>query len=531
MRGARIRGTASRLALIAAMLAASTAAAQEGQAEEGQAVAASQTAGAAQPRPNINPYDRDIAMTVPLNFNSRVLGEMPVLLTRDDRFIVESAGFQRLINPLLTPEAQAELAARLEGVESFAPEEINTTGIRLEYDPDQLAVLVLRIDPTKRSVESLFQGGRPDDPGVAPEDFSAYLNTNMLVQRRNSTGEVGTPSLYLNGAMRFRNLVFETDVQGREDLLTGDYEVDRRYARFVYDQPEAFRRWYLGDLDPETRGRQGYVQMGGVGVARQRQRFESFRNNVLAGGRQLVLQEASTVRVLRNGVFVREFRLDPGQYDLSNLPLETGSNDVQLEIQNESGRMETVSYSAYLDAIDLEPGDYEYGAYLGVTNSGLFGTPDYSDGELAFTGYWRKAFENRPALGIGLQASEEVQNLTGQTQVILKNGARARLDLSVSNSDYGQGYAYALSYDLAVDRGDTYDSWTFVADYTSEDYSSLGNASGQNPISWIFTGAYSHRFSADWLANATASYRMSRSTFMDDSYTLSATTTYRVTPA
>jgi outer membrane usher protein len=243
-----------------------------------------------------------------------------------------------------------------------------------------------------------------------------------------------------------------------------------------------------------------------------------------------VLQESSTVRVLRNGVFVREFRLDPGQYDLSNLPLETGSNDVQLEIQNESGRTETVAYSAYLDAIDLEPGDYEYGAYLGVTNTGLFGSPEYSDGELAFTGYWRKAFENRPALGIGLQASDKVQNLTGQSQIILKNGARARLDVSASNSDRGAGYAYALSYDLAVDRGDTYDSWTFVADYTSEDYASLGNATAQNPISWIFTGAYSHRFSVDWLANATVSYRMSRSALLDDSYTLGATTTYRVTP-
>ena len=525
-RGETIRGTASSIALVAAMLAGAGAA----RAENEQNLAGGTPVDAAQQRPNINPYDRDIAMTVPLNFNRRVLGEMPVLLTRDDRFIVESAGFKRLIDPLLTPEAQAELAARLEGVESFAPEEINTTGIRLEYDPDQLAVLVLRIDPTKRSIESLFQGGRPDEPGVAPEDFSAYLNTNMLVQRRNSTGDVATPSVYLNGAVRFKHLVFETDIQGREDLFTGDYEVDRRYARFVYDEPEAFRRWYLGDMDPETRGRQGYIQMGGVGVARQRQRFESFRNNVLAGGRQLVLQEASTVRVLRNGVFVREFRLDPGQYDLSNLPLETGSNDVQLEIQNESGRTETVAYSAYLDAIDLEPGDYEYGAYLGVTNTGLFGSPEYNDGELAFTGYWRKAFENRPALGIGLQASEQVQNLTGQSQIILKNGARARLDASVSNSDRGDGYAYALSYDLAVDQGDTYDSWTFVADYTSEDYASLGNATAQNPISWIFTGAYSHRFSADWLANATASYRMSRSAFLDDSYTLGATTTYRVTP-
>ncbi len=527
MGGAKIRGTASRIALIAAMLAAPTGMAH---AESDQDLPGGASIAVAQQRPNINPYDRDIAMTVPLNFNRRVLGEMPVLLTRDDRFIVESAGFQRLINPLLTPEAQAELAARLAGVESFAPEEINTTGIRLEYDPDQLAVLVLRIDPTKRSIESLFQGGRPDEPGASPEDISAYLNTNMLVQRRNSTGDVAAPSVYLNGAVRFKNLVFESDVQGREDLFTGEYEVDRRYARFVYDEPEAFRRWYLGDMDPETRGRQGYIQMGGVGVARQRQRFETFRNNVLAGGRQLVLQEASTVRVLRNGVFVREFRLDPGQYDLSNLPLETGSNDVQLEVQNESGRTETIAYSAYLDAIDLEPGDYEYGAYLGVTNTGLFGSPEYNDGELAFTGYWRKAFENRPALGVGLQASEQVQNLTGQSQIILKNGARARLDASVSNSDRGGGYAYALSYDLAVDQGDTYDSWTFVADYTSEDYASLGNATAQNPISWIFTGAYSHRFSADWLANATASYRMSRSAFLDDSYTLGATTTYRVTP-
>ena len=112
-------------------------------------------------RRDINPYDRDIPMTVPLNFNSRVLGELPVVLTRDDRFIVESAGFKVLIDPLLTPEAQAELAARIRGIDSFAPEEINDTGISLDYDAEQLAVLVLRIDPTKRSVESLFRGGRP----------------------------------------------------------------------------------------------------------------------------------------------------------------------------------------------------------------------------------------------------------------------------------------------------------------------------------------------------------------------------------
>lgn len=481
-------------------------------------------------RRNINPYDRDIAMTVPLNFNRRVLGELPVLLTRDDRFIVESAGFQALLEPLLTPEARAELAANLAGVENFAPEEINDTGIQLDYDPEQLAVLVLRIDPTKRSVEDLFQGSRPEEPGLPPEDFSAYLNANLTIDRRQSTGEVSQPSIFLNGAMRYKRLVLEADVQGREDIFSGDYDIVRRYARLVYDQPEDYRRWHVGDLDPEVRGRQGFVQMGGLGVSRQKARFDTFRNNVLSGGRQLVLQETSTVRVLRNGVFVREFQLDPGQYDLSNIPLDIGSNDVELEIRGPSGLTRSVAYSAYLDSIDLEPGDYEYGAYLGVINRSFIGSPDYSDGEAIFSGFWRKAFENRPALGLGLQASEDSQVLSGQTQFYLRNGARLRLDGAASTGVAGSGYAYAVSFDHIVDLGDTYDSWTVAADYTSEDFSTPANPLAQNANSWIFSGGYTHQFSKDWLATVSGSYRMSRSDLIGDAYSINANTLYRFNP-
>ncbi len=495
------------------------------------AASVQQPAPAPAPRPNINPYDRDIAMTVPLNFNRRVLGELPVVLTADDRFIVNSDGFIRLISPLLTPEAQATLTRSLAGIESFAPEEINAAGIQLDYDPEQLAVLVLRIEPTMRVPEVLFQGGRPEDPELPPEDFSAYVNTNIAVQRRHSTGDIDTPSVFLNGAMRYKNLVFEADVQGRQNRFEDEYRLERRHARFVYDEPEAYRRWYLGDLDPDTRGRQGFVELGGLGVSRQKQRFESFRNNVLSGARQLVLQEASTIRILQNGAFVREFRLDPGQYDLSNLPLGAGSNDIEIEILNESGRRETVSYSAYLDSIDLEPGDYEYGAFLGLTSNSFFGSPDYSDGELAFTGFYRKAFVNRPALGIGLQASEAVQTVTGQTQFILRNGSRLRLDGSASNSDQvGAGYAFAVGYDHILDFGGTADSWTVVVDYVSEDFATIGNRFGNNPTSWSVSAGYARRFSTNWLGNLSASYRMSRDERRDDTYTINASTTYRLTP-
>lgn len=490
---------------------------------------AQQIAAATKDRPRLNPYGRDINITAPLQFNNRILGEVAVLLTQDDRFLVDSQDFLRFVKPLLTPEAEAALARTLEGRPTFEAGVLADAGIWLEYDPDQLALLVIKIDPANRVMESLYETGRAEAPADAPEPFSAYLNSNMVMSYRHADGDAPAPSLFLEGAARFGSVVFEADVQGSEDLFDGKYRVLRRYARMVYDQPEDFRRWYLGDLTPETRGRQGFVEMGGVGVSRQRLRFDTFRNNVLTGGRQLLLQEAATIRVLRNGVFQREFRLDPGQYDISGLPLDTGSNDVRLEIQSESGRVESLAYRAYVDAIDLEPGDYEYGAYLGVTSATSFGGRDYEDGRLAFSGFWRKAFVNMPAIGLGMQLSEDIQTMSGQSQVILRNGARLGVDGSLSNSPDGSGYAYALSYDYAADGGDSYSSWNFVADYTSEDYATIGGFFA-NPTSWTFSGSYSRRLSENWYGNLNASYRVSRSDVLDDAYSIGLSSTYRVNP-
>src|SRR5690606_34102465 len=171
------------------------------------------------------------------------------------------------------------------------------------------------------------------------------------------------------------------------------------------------------------------------------------------------------------------------------------------------------------------------GAYLGVMNNGFFGSPDYSGGEMAFTGYWRKAFVNRPALGLGLQASESVQTATGQSQLILDNGARIQLDLSGSQSDIaGAGYAAALSYDHIFERDGLADNWTVVAEFVSEDFTTLGNRFGNNPTSWSFSAGYARRLNIDWVANVSASYRMSRGNLRGDSYSINASTTYRITP-
>jgi outer membrane usher protein len=528
----RLRSAGSVIALGIGTLTANAAIAADQVGSGAPMVNFAQTAAqdpkASARRVDINPYDRDIEITAPLQFNRRVLGELPVLLTHDDRFVIGTEGFMALIGPLLTPEARAELSALLGDKPRFLPGDVAKSGITLEYDPEQLAVLVLTIAPEKRSVEILYQDRSPEEAGDPPVPFSAYLNFSSTVSRLSQTGDIEKPDIFLNGAVRYNNLVFEADAQARRDFVTDDYKFERRYARLVYDQPEQARRWFLGDLEPETRGRQSFVNMGGVGVVRQRQRFDSFRNNVLSGGRRLVLQEQSTIRVIRNGLFQREFTLDPGQYDISNLPLDTGSNNIELEVQGISGTRETFNYQAYLDTIDLEPGDYEYGAYLGVLDNGGFGNPDYSGGRPVFTGFWRKAFLNRPAIGFGTQLSEDVQNITGQTQILLSNSGRLRVDVGGSRrKNNGTGFAATLGYDQILGGTTGYDTLTVVLDYTSPKYATVGSIEGINPVSFNLGAAYTKRFTHKFFISTNASYRKSRSTLFNDSYSLSTTANYR----
>ena len=216
-------------------------------------------------RPDINPYDRDIEMTVPLNFQSSSLGDIPMLLTADDRFLLESASFLRLMQPVLNEEAHAALSAQLAPLTNFGPDDLGKTGVQLTYDPSTLAVVVVEVSAEQRAIQDIFAPPREDanDVSLQPADFSAYLNLSAVQTYVWEGSRADPPTINFDGALRFGRVVFEGDAQlGQQFGLTGDsYKFSRNYARLVYDQPEEYRRFFLGDLDPEVRGQQSFVEM------------------------------------------------------------------------------------------------------------------------------------------------------------------------------------------------------------------------------------------------------------------------------
>lgn len=482
-------------------------------------------------RPDINPYNRDIDMTVPLTFQSRSLGDIPLRLTADDRFLIESATFLRLMKSVLNDPAHIELSTKLEPLPQFGTDDLDQTGVQLTYDPSTLAVVVVEVSPEQLAVRNLFAPPRDDtnDISLEPASLSGFLNLSVAGTYIWEGSEIDPPTINFDGAVRLGPVVFEGDAQlGQRFGLTGDsYKLTRNFARLVYDEPEEFRRWFLGDLDPEIRGQQSFVSIGGVGVVRQKRRFNTFRSAILQSNRELIVQRDSTVRFLRNGSLYREIRLQPGRYDFSSLPLIAGSNDVDIQVTDNTGAVQNLSYQQYLDPIDLDPGDYEYGAYLGPTSRTFGRAPDYR-GPVAFSGFFRKAFVNRPAIGVGFQASKDVQTLTGQTQFVLGNGGRLLLDGGASNSDFaGQGFAGGVSYEHFIDRGGLSDSLTLRADYISPKFATLNNLEAINTTSATVSAQYTRQFNLKFLTTSTASYLKGRNG-LGDSYRIGTTGYYRL---
>lgn len=481
----------------------------------------------------MNPFGRDIGLTTPVNFGDQSLGEIPVTLTKDGHLVVQSQGFADAVSKLLNANGKARLAQQIKGRERLTLDELAGAGIEAHYDPSGLSIEITRIDPRLQAVQSLFKTPHDDDekPDIAPAHVSAFVNLSAVESHiwRGPLSGTRKPDFYFDGAMRIGSFVLEGEGQyASTNLLTANapYRLDRQYLRLVYDQPSNFRRWYAGDLTPDIRGLQGFVQMGGFGVSRERLRFDQFEPAILQGNRQIVLEQDSTVEVYRNGALYQQFHLAPGAYDVSSLPLITGSNDVNIQIRDNSGRVQTLNYQSYLDPIDLAPGDYEYSAYVGRVANRIGLSPIYS-GPIAFSGFFRKAFIDHPAIGVGLQASSAVQQLTGQTQFIVLGGSRLELEGGISHTVLGVGYAATAALDKILRRGDLTDSLSVQLNYTSRRFGGLGMDRPDDSAAFGASAVYARGITRDLTLLAGGNYLKARG-IAHDSYRVYTEAYYRL---
>ncbi|MGZ8345648.1 MAG: hypothetical protein ACXWUP_00915 [Allosphingosinicella sp.] len=422
------------------------------------------------------PSGRTISLSLPMVRNESVLGDVLVQVDPAGSIAIDSRSLRDELRVLLNDAGAARLEQAIAGDPFVSPSTLEAAGITLRYDPSRLELQIVRIDNSLRQVETIAPTipERERVPAAAPAPFSAYLNANLDLEYGDTEG-FSEPDLFLFGAARLGGIVLEADGAFTNSFDQG-YRFYRRGVRAVYDQPEQYRRFSAGDL------RLGSIPLfrtqfiGGVAVEKSRRVFDPFQPITRVGGRQIFLDSRSTVEVIVNGSPHRTFELEPGVYDLADLPLQFGSNDVQIVVRDEAGRQQITSFDYFFDQVDLIAGEDEYLAAVGVIARELSFEPEYSD-DPVFLGRYRRALSDRLILGGAAQLAGDRQVVAGEIRFV-PNVIPGSFDLQAGASLDGEtGFAARLGYRWAEANPATDRRISISLDYQSANFRLVGDRS------------------------------------------------------
>lgn len=318
----------------------------------------------------INTTQQDIELVVPVRERGP-LGQATIVIGKDDTVRIRAADLVGLLRNTITPTSAEALTNLADPQGYLTPEAVRGLGFDMVFDPALLDLAVtIPLEARQRQTFELGFDTSVTPPPVSAQQaaFAAYINYRASVDYLHQ--ESGSREAGLQAPR------FDLDINGTigpvafENLVTIDPDADntvqRNASRLILDQPDRALRWTAGDLLPEGDSFQSASDIAGVSVARLYSLRPNDRFVTSRSSRSITLREPSTVDVRINGATVRTLVLQPGTYDLRDLPLTQGANAVEIVVEGPSGGREVISFDFFSDTTLLAPGVDEFYLSAGV---------------------------------------------------------------------------------------------------------------------------------------------------------------------
>ena len=281
-----------------------------------------------------------------------------------------------------------------------------------------------------------------------------------------------------------------------------DYVFYRHGTRLVYDLPEEATRIRFGDIAPDITGFQTAPDLFGLSVQQSYAQLQPGKSIRPTGSHSFSIERPSSVDIVIDGVLFRHIKLAPGNYNLSDIPLRAGANDVKLIITDDAGAHQTLEFRAFSGGELLQPGISEWSFNAGVKSydrgavqqagspannalpsnvtvvgkSSAFQQREYLFDQPAVTGYYRTGVTTALTVETNGQADGRVAmggaGFATETIYGLFTG-----DVSASAS-YAGGAGFAVQLGYGYDRFDWFGPYKstlrLLGEYRSLDYETVG---------------------------------------------------------
>jgi hypothetical protein len=410
----------------------------------------------------LNRTGRPLLLPTSVRHDGSIIGDVLLTVAVDDSIQVERDALVALLTPHLNPQLIAVLATQPSAIPLVVLRSFE--GISLTYERGTLElVLVTTADSGTDQTLSL----RPrinGPPPLPPAPYSAYVNVTTLLNHAwespTSPGHSGL-SFNLEGAARFMDFVLEGEasLDGPLDSFICPVEASCTYAhssglkrqgtRLVKDLPEFNTRMVVGDLSYWGHPLQRGNDLVGFSVRHEAQKFGVNERLDSATTSMLSLDASADVEVIVNGAPLQRLRLKAGTYRLSDLPLNAGTNDVQLVVTTDTGERRIVRVKALNHDTMLAPGKNEWSFAAGVASYIRDHEREYVADDPVVNAHFRMGLNHQFTIGVHAQADAQVVMGGGGMLALTPFGLWGlSLAASMTTEDTDlTGYAATLSWE------------------------------------------------------------------------------------
>lgn len=332
------------------------------------------------------------SMQVPLYDGKRFVGEVHVRTSAQGTLQIGRVTVLELLGDILPDTTVASLQVRRG--DRLTLEELASLGVPLRYDEAGLALFTDFSADDRRS-ETITLSGRRRAPLAAtpPAGVSAIFNMSLETAHfweRDETAVRFSGEQVLNIEQFVIENEFDVDnaVQtngcSTQILCASDYYsgVKRRGTRLVRDFPDERLRLTVGDIRSPASliGRSNDI--AGVYLEHSHRKLAPDERVTGAGSSSFRLERPSRVEVSINGAMMQALDLPAGNYNLNDLPLQTGANHITLKIVDNQGIARTIELDRFAGDELLAEGKSEWTLAAGVPSYFDAGSLEYQQNDI-----------------------------------------------------------------------------------------------------------------------------------------------------
>ena len=404
----------------------------------------------AQPEDALSAQSPASRLTIPLIYEGIYRGDIPVAI-EGDRVAVWTNQFISLLGPQISPDLRDVLVSSATSPVSIDIAVLNRLGIDVRFDSETLELHVsVPLDAQGKMALSATEGQGWDERDFLPSSgFSA--SATLLLSQRHVWQSPSEPD-------GFKPVQVSADLAANIGGASGVFlfsqhtydgttrKLRRGNSQLIFDLADRAVRTTIGDVAPQPVGFQTAPLIGGISVQRAWNELQPLRNIRPSGQTSFVLDRPSTIDVVVNGAVVRSLQLQPGKYDLNDLPFLNGLNQVELYVQDEQGRRLLTSFSQFYTAQLLARGLLDFNLTAGVLEdlSGI--GPRYRKSSPGVSGWVRYGVSNKLTLGTNFQIGNDMA--MGGVEGVVATGLGSFSGLaSFSRAKGRSGRAFLLGYE------------------------------------------------------------------------------------